>query len=39
MRRVRLKYDGLYHHVMNRGMHGEKIFFDNRARARMNKTV
>ncbi len=31
MRRVRLKYDGSYHHVMNRGIQGEKIFFDNRA--------
>lgn len=33
MRRVRLKYNGSYHHVMNRGIHGEKIFFDNRARS------
>ncbi len=33
MRRVRLQYDGSYHHVMNRGIQGEKIFFDKRARA------
>ncbi len=33
MRRVRLAYEGSFHHVMNRGLRGEDIFFDNRAKA------
>jgi REP element-mobilizing transposase RayT len=29
MRRARLTFKGAYHHVMNRGHGGEKIFYDN----------
>jgi len=32
MRRVRLTYKGAYHHIMSRGIRGEDIFFDNRAK-------
>jgi len=33
MRRARLTYKGAYHHVMNRGIKGENIFGDKRAKA------
>lgn len=33
MRRARISYIGSYHHVMNRGVRGEKIFFDKKSRA------
>jgi len=32
MRRARISYTGSYHHVMNRGIQGEKIFLDDRAK-------
>jgi len=32
MRRVRIAYEGSYHHVMNRGIQGEDIFLDDRAK-------
>ncbi len=33
MRRARLTYKGAYHHVMNRGIKGENIFGDKKAKA------
>ncbi len=30
MKRVRITYEGAYHHVMNRGINGEKTFFGNK---------
>lgn len=32
MRRARLTFQGAYHHVMNRGVRGETIFFDDKAK-------
>ncbi|MEO0280931.1 MAG: transposase [candidate division WOR-3 bacterium] len=32
MRRARVKYEGSYHHVMNRGFKNEKIFFNPKAK-------
>jgi len=32
MRRARFTYEGAYHHIMNRGLMGEKIFFDDKAK-------
>jgi len=32
MKRVRITYQGAYHHVMNRGVRGEDIFLDNRGK-------
>lgn len=32
MRRVRFTFQGAYHHVMNRGIRGETIFFDDKAK-------
>ncbi|MFH1957435.1 MAG: transposase [bacterium] len=32
MRRARVTYCGAYHHIMNRGIQGEKIFGDERAK-------
>jgi len=29
MRRVRLTFEGAYHHAMNRGINGEEIFAQN----------
>jgi len=39
MRRARLSYIGSYHHVMNRGLRGEKIFFDDRAKVYFLETL
>ncbi len=33
MRRARIKYEGSYHHVMNRGFKNEKIFFDSKSKS------
>jgi len=33
MKRVRITFDGSYHHVMNRGIQGEDIFPDSRSKA------
>ncbi|HAF07872.1 MAG: transposase [bacterium] len=32
MRRARIKYEGSYHHVMNRGFENEKIFVDSKSK-------
>lgn len=32
MRRIRFTFKGAYHHVMNRGIKGENIFFDDKAK-------
>jgi len=34
MRRARITFEGAYHHVMNRGVKKEPIFYDNRAKAK-----
>ncbi|PIV19016.1 MAG: hypothetical protein COS41_02420 [Elusimicrobia bacterium CG03_land_8_20_14_0_80_50_18] len=39
MRRARLTYEGAYHHVMNRGILGEKIFPDAGARNKFIKLL
>ncbi|MEA2081524.1 MAG: transposase, partial [Elusimicrobiota bacterium] len=39
MRRARLTYQGAYHHVMNRGILGEKIFSDAAARNKFIKLL
>ena len=39
MRRARISYTGSYHHVMNRGIRGEEIFPDDRAKLYFLKTI
>jgi len=34
MRRARITFEGAYHHVMNRGVKKEPIFYDNKAKAK-----